>query len=83
MLVSRLVNQAVDGQHGDGNFQHDGVDVEAGHSIGSVVVRVVRIFGGRQNTTNSHAEVQAVEGRAQVDEEGIIGSAGPNGHVGA
>ena len=45
LLVARWMDLAVDGQHGDGNFEHDGVHVEARDRIGSIVVSVVCILG--------------------------------------
>ena len=35
-------------------------------------MRVIRIFRGRHHATHAHAEVQRVEGSAQVDVERII-----------
>ena len=75
------MNLAVDREHRDGNFQHNGVHVEAGHCIGSVVVGVIGVLRCRQHTANSHAEVEGIEGRAQIDEEWIIHSSGENAYA--
>ena len=75
------MNLAVDREHRDGNFQHNGVHVETGHCIGSVVVSVIGILRCRQHAANSHAEVQGIEGGSQVDVEGIIHSSGENAYA--
>src|SRR3984957_8087415 len=72
---------AIDGEHGDGNFQHDGVDVVSAHGVGGIVMGVVSVDGGRKYWSDSAAEVQRIESRAQIDEERIIGGSGPDSHA--
>ena len=81
LFLIGVVELAIDRQHGDGNFQHHRVDVEASHRIGRVIVRVVRVFCGRKYAAYSHSEVQSIESRAQIDEERVIGRSGPNAQV--
>ena len=81
LLVSSPVNLAIDSKHLDGNFQHDGVHVEAGYSIGSVIVSIISILRCRQHAADSHAEVEGVEGRAQVDVERIIHSSREDANI--
>src|SRR5437879_5146414 len=81
LLVAGTMNLTVDREHRDGNFQHNGVHVETGHRIGSVVVGVIGILLRRQHATNSHAEVEGIEGRAKIDEEWIIYCPGENAYA--
>src|SRR5438876_9617707 len=70
LLIAGPMNLAVDREHRDGNFQHNGVHVEAGHCIGSVVVGVIGVLRCRQHTANSHAKVGGLEAAAQSIKEG-------------
>jgi len=60
------------GQILDRNFDCDGIHVEARYCVGSDVEVVVGILGWPQNSaTGSGADVEAVKGSAEVDEERI------------
>ncbi len=73
------MHQTVGRQHGDRNFENDAVYVEAGQSIGRVVVVIVGIDGRLQHAAaRRHAEVQRIESRAQVDEERVGNRSGEN-----
>src|SRR5208283_4262027 len=80
-LIAGRMGLAVHRQHGDGNFQHDRVHVEARDCVGSEVVLVVVVFLFAHHASDSHAKVQGVKRRAQVDVEGIIYRPGEHSHT--
>src|SRR5450755_3291855 len=67
LFLTCAVKLSIHGEHGDGDFQHDRVDVVAGNGVGSVVVLVIGINGLGQYATDAHAEIERVEGSSQVD----------------
>src|SRR5450755_4701398 len=81
LFLTRAVKLAIHGEHGDGDFEHDRVDVIAGHGVGRVVVLVVGINRWGQYATDTHAEIERVEGCSQVDEEWIVHRTGEDPHV--
>ena len=76
----------VTGQQGDGNFQDDGIDVEAGHVIRRKVFRIVGILSIREHARDPYpgragTEIERIEGRSQVNVEGIVHGASEHSHA--
>src|SRR5206468_9449556 len=71
-FVAGPVSFSVHSQHGNRNFQYDGVNVETGNSIRRVIVGIVGVDSGAQNSSHTHPKVERIESRAQIDIERIV-----------
>src|SRR5262249_42328779 len=78
LFLSRRVSFSIYSEHGYGYFENDGIYVVAGHGVRGVITFVVCIHRRAKDPTNSHAEVQRVESRAQVNEEWVVDRSGKN-----
>src|SRR5262249_18087009 len=81
LFVGSGVHLSVHREPGDRNLKHDGIHVKTGHCVRSIVMGIVTIYRRSEHSAYSHAEVQGVKRRAEINEEWIIDGAGKNAYA--